>query len=80
MDLGTQMSAHREPCVPSVVFLEENHGLVLAGGPKCGLLYQKWTTKEARLTKLLRLPRRFAWRLLAFCALEGSIGNGIWVS
>ena len=36
MDFGTQMSAHREPCVPSVVFLEENHGLVLVKGPNSG--------------------------------------------
>ena len=27
------MSAHREPCVPSVVFLQENNGLVLVKCP-----------------------------------------------
>ena len=33
---GTQMSVHKEPGVPSVVFIQENNGLVLAKGPDSG--------------------------------------------
>ena len=61
--------------MPGVLFLQENNGLVLVGGPKGGLLYQKWTTWEADVPIGPRVTRCSAWVLLAFRGLGGGLAT-----
>ena len=64
MDFGTQMSANREQCVPSVVFLEENHGLVLAKGPIVAVPNGFWHTNvspQGAMRAKCSIPRGKPW-------------------